>query len=263
MTKRRIFCFDAVVILFASARCFSQGQIIFDNRVNNVVIAPVYGLEADPHLAKHGNTASGTPAGMQSYAGALLAGTAFTAQLLAGPTNASEAELKPLEPSVSFRTADASGFVVAPAFSLTVPNVDEGEPAQVRLRVWNNRSGTITNWQQVLEDMTIERGQSLSFISEPLGGIFVPPPNLNGLRSFNLALGEPPRLEIGVANSAPALVLFGSAGLHYDLQFRPSLDSQFGWQTLTNFILPTSPTTISDPLVSAAPTRFYRAVQTR
>jgi len=248
------------VLLLAPGRAFPQGQITFNNRVNNVVIAPVYGLEADPHLAKHGNTASGTPAGIQSYAGALLAGTAFTAQLFAGPTNASEAELKPLQPPVSFRTGDAAGFVVAPTFSLAVPSVDEGEPAQVRLRVWNNRSGTITNWQQVLEDMTIERGQSLSLISEPLGGIFIPPPNLNGLRSFNLALGEPPRLEIGVANSAPALVLFGSAGLRYELQFRPSLDSQFGWQTLTNFVLPNNATIIPDS-AAGAPARFYQAVQ--
>jgi len=244
-------------------QAFPQGQITFNNRVNNVVIAPVYGVEADANVARHGNTASGTPTGGQTYSGALLAGTGFTAQLFAGPTNASEVDLKPLQPPVSFRTGDAAGFVVAPTFSLAVPNVDEGEPAQVRLRVWNNRSGTITNWQQVLEDMTIERGQSLSFISEPLGGIFIPPPNLNGLRSFNLALGQPPRLEIIVTHSAPALIVFGSAGLRYEVQFRPSLESQFGWQTLTNFILPTSPTTISDPIANGVPTGFYQAVRIR
>src|SRR5437899_2952436 len=122
----------------------------------------------------HGNTASGTPAGTQIYSGALLAGTGFTAQLFAGPTNATEAELKALQPTASFRTSDGAGFVVAPPFTVTVPNILEGELAQMRLRVWNNRSGTVTNWQQVLADITIERAESQSFLSEPLGGIFIP-----------------------------------------------------------------------------------------
>lgn len=249
------------MLLLAPARAFPQGQITFNNRVNNVVIAPVYGVEADPHLARHGNTASGTPAGTQSYSGPLLAGTGFTAQLFGGPTNASDVDLRPLQPKVNFRTGDAAGFVVAPAFSVTVSNVLEGEPAQIRLRVWNNRSGTITNWQQVLEDMTIERGESLSFVSEPLGGIFIPPPNLTGLRSFNLALAEPPRLEIAVSNATPAVTLFASPGLRYELQFRDGLDSRFPWQTLTNFVLSNNPTVISDALAGALPARFYQAVR--
>jgi hypothetical protein len=58
----------------------------------------------------------------------------------------------------------------------------------VQLRVWNNRGGSISNWQQVLADPFIARGASLPIITPPLGGVFIAPPNLVGLQSFSLAL---------------------------------------------------------------------------
>src|SRR2546423_709844 len=77
----------AVGLFLGATRAFPQGQITFNNRVNNVVIAPVYGVEAaNPNLVRNGNTSSGTPVGTQTYSGSLLAGTGFTAQLFGGPT---------------------------------------------------------------------------------------------------------------------------------------------------------------------------------
>jgi hypothetical protein len=119
----------------------------------------------------------------------------------------------------------------------------------------------VTNWQDVLADNSIERGQSLSFISEPLGGVHITPPNLIGLESFNLTLGEPLRLEIRLTNSVPELLLYGAPGLDYEIEFRPAFDVQFPWQTFTNFVLPSNPSPVQDPTATGAVTRFYRAVR--
>src|SRR5207245_7384267 len=52
------------------------------NHVNNVVVAPVFGVDpSNPGLAQQGNTADGMPAGAQVYVGAPLGGPDFSAQL--------------------------------------------------------------------------------------------------------------------------------------------------------------------------------------
>ena len=176
----------AAVCVFLPQHLPGQGQLILDNKVNNVVVAPVYGqATGKPHLALTGNTPGGTPPGVQTYQGAPLSGSNFTFQLFAGPTNIAPRLLPALSPSVVFQS---SGFVVPPTHAVVVGGVADGQRALVQARAWNNRGGTITNWSQVLADPTIPRGLSQPFISEPLGGLFRPPPNLIGLRSFNLAL---------------------------------------------------------------------------
>jgi hypothetical protein len=175
-----------------------QGQVVFNNRVLPAVVAPVYDVEpSDSGLAKHGNTPSGVPAGPQTYNGALLTGAGFTAQLFGGPTNVLPNDLRPLLPAAPFRT-DLPGFVVAPANAVTVGDVPEGHRAQIQLRAWENRAGSVTNWLQVLADSTIRRGRSLPFISAPLGGFYLTPINLTGLQSFNLTTGGPPALRIRI-----------------------------------------------------------------
>ena len=167
-----------------------QGQVVFDNHVNNVVVAPVYGVDpANLGLARQGNTATGFPSGTQTYAGAPIDGSGFTAQLFGGPPHAANRNLQPLTPLVSFRAAGNAGFVAAPPSSVTVPSVPAGAPAKIQLRAWNNRGGAITNWAQAESDPTIPRGESWPFITPPLGGPFQAPPNLIGLESFNVATG--------------------------------------------------------------------------
>jgi hypothetical protein len=76
--------FVIALLLLGGIEARPQGQVIFNNRVSGSVVAPVFGLElSTPELAKHGNTASGTPAGTQTYSGPLVQGPDFTAQLLA------------------------------------------------------------------------------------------------------------------------------------------------------------------------------------
>jgi hypothetical protein len=186
-------------LAFSVVTARSQGQLVFNNRVNNVVVAPLYGLEpSDPGLAKHGNTVAGIPAGTQTYSGELLAGTGFTAQLFGGSTRAVVANLQTLLPPVTFRTGTVAGFVVAPPFTVRVPGVAEAAPANVVLRAWENRAGTITNWAQVLADPGIARGESIPFVTPPLGGAFHAPPNLIGLESFNLATGGLQRFSLKI-----------------------------------------------------------------
>src|SRR5207244_8930229 len=101
---------------------------------------PIYGVDSsDPSVAKQGNTGSGIPFGTQSYSGALLAGTNFTAQLFAGPENTAPENLTALQPSASFRSGDGAGFVVAPHFAVTVGGVAAGGHPVVQLRAWDNR----------------------------------------------------------------------------------------------------------------------------
>lgn len=199
-------CISVAIVLlaFSLVNARSQGQLVFNNRVNDVVVAPIYGTEtSDPGLAKHGNTATGTPAGTQTYSGQPLSGAGFTAQLFAGSTRAVFGNLQPLVPPVAFRTGTAAGFVMAPSFTVSVPGVAESERANVVLRAWENRAGTITNWAQVIADPGIARGESLPFVTPPLGGAFHAPPNLIGLESFNLATGGVQRFSLKI-NFQPA-----------------------------------------------------------
>lgn len=183
-------------LVFSVVTARSQGQLVFNNRVNNVVIAPLYGVEpSDPGLVKHGNTVTGIPAGTQTYSGELLTGAEFTAQLFGGSTRAVVGNLQPLLPLVGFRSGTAAGFVVAPPFSVSIAGVAETASANIVLRAWENRAGRITNWAQVLADPTIARGESIPFVTPPLGGVFHAPPNLIGLESFNLATGSVQRLS--------------------------------------------------------------------
>ncbi len=174
-------------ILGASAG-WSQGLVVFDNRVTGTVVAPVYGVEAiTPSLAQHGNSPDGTPPGTQVYSGGLVAGTGFTAQLYGGPATADPRHLYPLYPATFLLSGAGAGFVQAPALAVTVPEVAAGQPAQLQVRVWANRAGTVTNWLQVLADPSLPRGRSAVFQSPSLGGLFLPPVNLIGLESFNLS----------------------------------------------------------------------------
>src|ERR1051325_6976681 len=81
-------------LLCATAGAFAQGSIQFNNRVTGTttaaVVAPIYGVDSsDPTAHKNGNAATGPttpiPAGTQTYNGAPLVGTGFTASIWARP----------------------------------------------------------------------------------------------------------------------------------------------------------------------------------
>jgi len=170
-----------VVLLFLwTWKGASQGLVVFNNRVGEQVVAPVYNVDpANPAYSQYGNGIV--------YNGGFLVGPGFTAQLFGGPANTPVMQLPPLVPTTVFRS-DVGGYVVQPNRAVAVPGVPQGEPAKVQLRAWNNRGGSITNWAQVVADPTIPRGASLPITTPPLGSLFTAPPNLVGLESFSLAL---------------------------------------------------------------------------
>lgn len=151
------------LVLAPACSLLGQGQVVFNNSVENEVSAPILDL-----------------------AGQGLAGAGYTAQLFGGSERAFDENLQPLSPSAHFRT-NAPGYVVPPNFTVTVPGVLEGERARLILRAWDNRNGTITNWLQIVEQPSIPHGESLPFITRPLGGVFTAPPNLSGLAGFGLS----------------------------------------------------------------------------
>ena len=221
-------------------------MIVFNNRVQNEVVAPVYNLEpSNPALPKVGN--------MPIYNGAPLSGAGYTAQLFGGPTNTPVTQLTALTPPTTFLSGVSAGYVVAPNRAVAVPGVNEGEVARMQLRAWHNRNGTITNWAQVLADPTIPHGESLSFITPPLGSVFTPPPNLVGLESFNLV--TPVRLISPYFNSKGDFQFryLNATTIPYHIQASTNLSN---WTTLTN--IPPGSGTVVDP--TASTTRFYRVI---
>jgi hypothetical protein len=238
-----------------------QGHIVFNNRITNALMAPVYGPEiGNPSIAKHGNTASAIPAGTQHYTGTPLSGSGYIAQLFGGPTNATVENLSALLPCATFRTGEEAGFVVAPPFTLPVTGVVEGQPAKIVMRVWENPGG-VTNWNQVLARPELKRGESLAFISEPLGGIFVPPPNLTEFRSFNLMLPAAPAIPIQIISTSYetygvfSLTFLGPTNSIYRVERTQDFTT---WEILaSNLFVPSVPWTYQDNGALSSP-RFYR-----
>jgi hypothetical protein len=238
-----------VLFLLTLAEGRSQGLIVFNNRVQNEVIAPVYNLEpSNPALPKVGNAGS-----TLVYNGAPLSGADYTAQVFGGPTNTPASQLAALSPATTFLSNASAGFVIAPNRAVAVPGVSEGQSARVLLRAWHNRGGTITNWSQLLADPTIPHGESLPFITLPLGSVFTPPPNLIGLQSFNLV--TPVRLTSPRFNAREEFQLdyLNATTVPYRIESSVNLSN---WTTLTTIPPGSGTTTDSTP----SSRRFYRVV---
>jgi len=215
---KKILLFVAPFAMAVSG--FAQGTVNFNNFINNILRSPVYDLEptGDKSIQKRGNAgAPSLPAGSQTYGGALLAGTGFTAQLwgngyLAGSAVPAVGTFQLIATTV-FRTGTGAGLIVGiPA--AVVPNAPiTGSPGNLagdsykgvfQVRAWNNvQSGAVATWATVMNSATVGHGSSGIF-SAPgdLGATGTPPaaiPNLIGLESFNLTIvPEPSAIALGV-----------------------------------------------------------------
>jgi hypothetical protein len=197
-----------LALVGTAASMFAQGTIVYYNRITGSVIAPIYGPDpGNPALALTGNTAAGTPAGTQTYAGTALAGTGFSATLWAGAASATEGELVLVPGSLrDFRTGGFAGAINNSGGVIAIPGVGEGSMAALQVRAWDNAGGTITSYADALL-AGANAGKSALFTSPALGGN-APPPNMVGLTSFNIyAVPEPSTFVLAGLGAAALLVL--------------------------------------------------------
>jgi len=174
----------------AASRLHAQGTVNYTIRFTGLIVAHVYGPEApDPTVVKVGNTASETPSGTQTYTGALLMGSGWSAQLFAanGPGQL-ESSLSPVGTSVtSFRTGATLGGTIATSIQ-NIPSVPLGGTGTFQLRVWDNLGGTVTEWalaEPLWLNGNIAAGKSIVFDIESLGTPLTPPADMVNFRSFN------------------------------------------------------------------------------
>jgi hypothetical protein len=127
-----------------------------------------------------------------------LTGTAFSAQLWAGPDLNS---LTAVGPVVNFGTGVLAGYFSSTP-NVTVPTVNAGSVAAVQIRAWDNAGGTITSW-----DSALTRGES-NILN--IGLVDSLNPNVNtlvGLQSFGLTVvPEPSVVVLGLLGGSALLL---------------------------------------------------------
>jgi hypothetical protein len=201
--RKNITALVALTVLGSAVSVLAQGQLNYSIRVTGSVVGHVYGASAG-EAAKSGNTATEVPPGLTTYAGALLQGTGFSAQLFAAlGVGQAESALTPVAGSiVSFRTGATLGGTIA-TLTLTIPQVPVGGTGTFQLRAWDNVNGTIQSY-----DAALTRGKSELFSVVALTESPNIPPNMLGFRSFNLVSVPEPSTFVLAGLGAAALVIF-------------------------------------------------------
>lgn len=169
-------------VLATSLSIQAQGTVNFANRVaGGVLSAPIFDV---------GGTVG-------------LAGTAFFAQIYAGPAGTADAALTAQGSPVTFSSnAALAGFVNAS--TVTITGVAPGGTARVIVKAWESSFATFA----AAVAGNGKNGSSTSFDVGPLGGTPAsgPPltnPNLIGLTQFSLTqVPEPGTLALGVLGAA-------------------------------------------------------------
>jgi hypothetical protein len=190
-------------LALVGVNAFSQGTIRFVPNITGSYTTRIYAPDlVDPLREQHGNPVNGVPAGTTIYTGAALSGSGFTTTLWAG-SSSNSVELVP-GTSLGFRTGSAAGLWSEPAQTV-IPNFGPGTTPSLLVRVWDNQSGAVTTWADVLLRPEVARGDSGIFApSGGLGGtdaggnIFLTP-TLANMRSFNIhPVPEPSIIALGV-----------------------------------------------------------------
>ena len=176
----------------------AQGTLLFGNYVNGILLAPIFGPDpSNPAMEKHGQSELGIATGSVVYDGPLLNGAGYSVALYAGAYGASVDSLQMAATSTFLGSTHGSlpaGLWMPSVVS--IPGVLAGNRVTVDIRVWDNRGGTITSWEDALRDPTVARGSSGAF--SPLGllggsPIFPmdSPLIMVGMHSFNIAVPIP------------------------------------------------------------------------
>jgi len=170
-----------LALVGACVSAFAQGTVNFAN-VGVGVNAPVY---------------------LGSLAGAKLAGTAYLAQLFAGPAGSTEAALLPVGATANFLTGAQSGYFTGGA--RTIDGVAGGTAAVLQVRAWDAASGA--TWAAASANPAAFLGRS-GLLNITLAVPPATPPNLAGLQSFFIAQVPEPTTMALAGMGAAALLIF-------------------------------------------------------
>lgn len=191
---------------------FAQGTVQFNIRSSaNGVRGPIYGVNPDNTMeSRLGNTTAGTPAGTQTYPGAVLSGTQYLAQLLAA-SGANQAESSLLAASTPPSTFTLVAGYVDPVLATLTGVARDASVATMQVVAWDNTSGLYPTWadaKAAWEAGAIAAGKSALFNVSSIGGDFNTPPYLVGFESFNIYYIPEPSTMALLGLGAAALLIF-------------------------------------------------------
>ena len=193
-----------LLVVGAAASVMAQGTVNFSTRVSGTVVGHVYGTALGETTQLSGNTASETPGGTQTYGGALLTGTGFSAQLwAANGADQAENSLISVSAATPFRSGATLGGTPTPISPLAIASIAANGTGTFQVRAWDNAGGTITSY-----DAALVRGKSALFNVSGLGdGVLILPANLDNFRSFNIyAVPEPSTFVLAGLGAASLLI---------------------------------------------------------
>jgi hypothetical protein len=194
------------LLTFAVSVCaisvFAQGTVNFNNRNTAAgLFVPIYGPNPGVNLggeSKTGNSSIALPAGTQTYAGALLTGSGYLAQLFAAPgAGAAESALVASANSITtFRTGTSSG-AFAGVTAVLANVLPDAAVATLQVRAWDNTSGLYPTWALaeaawLAQTPNVAIGKSPLFDLNAIGGNLNTPPLPVGMQSFNIYMNTIP-----------------------------------------------------------------------
>jgi len=204
-----------LLALGTAASVFAQGTVTLNNAsaangVNNRIFGPELG---NASLSKVGNRSSDTPAGTQTYTGALLSGSNFRAELWgASGTGAAEGSLLAGSPGSTFRTGTGVGVVATTTVTFANIAKDFAGGGTFQLRAWDNTSGLYPTWalaEPAWLSGLIAAGKSpLLNLNSVIGGDLTTPPFLAGLQAFNIYTVPEPTSFVLAGLGAAGLLIF-------------------------------------------------------
>jgi len=208
-----------LALLAAVESSLGQGSFVFYNGgANGGAIGAIYGPDpADPHRHQWGNTPEGRPAGTQVYAGAPLAGTAYSVEAWYSLTAATDVFALQTEASAArrslttFFTGTGAGFFTGGDVSVSETTYNPNQPpgsaygVWLQVRAWDNAGGQLGTWDAAWKAALAGSGKAVGWSgvfwqsARPLGVW----PGLVNFESFNVAIvPEPGTLSLAALGGA-------------------------------------------------------------